>query len=123
MSGLGGRHPQLNKKLFMHGRLSDSEMLKHLSNSSATIFASFGEGFGLPIVEAAALGTPLILRDLPVFREVTRSEALFFRDPSELMDLIKGIELGQIKLTSPIPQKWNWQDAASALFHLIKRLS
>jgi glycosyltransferase involved in cell wall biosynthesis len=116
------RHPQLNKKLFMHGRLSDSEMLQHLSNSSATIFASFGEGFGLPIVEAAAVGTPLILRDLSVFREVTSSEALFFRDSSELLALIKGIELGQIKLTSPMPQKWNWQDAANALFHLIKQI-
>lgn len=97
-------------------------MLQHLSNSSATIFASFGEGFGLPIVEAAALGTPLILRDLSVFREVTSSEALFFRDSSELLALIKGIELGQIKLTSPMPRKWNWQDAANALFHLIKRI-
>ena len=116
------RHPQLNKKLFMHGRLSDYEMLQHLSNSSATIFASFGEGFGLPIVEAAALGTPLILRDIPVFREVASSEAIFFRDSSELLTLIRGIGVGQIKLTSPMPQKWNWQDAANALIQLINRL-
>ena len=31
---------------------------------------SFAEGFGLPVIEALQLGTPVIASDLPVFREI-----------------------------------------------------
>jgi len=37
-----------------------------------------GEGFGLPLIEAAAHGLPVIARDLPVFREVGGEHAWYF---------------------------------------------
>jgi len=40
--------------------------------------ASLGEGYGLPLIEAARYGVPLIVRDLPVFREVAGEHALYF---------------------------------------------
>jgi hypothetical protein len=46
--------------------------------ASALLMASQGEGFGLPIIEAARHGLPVIVRDLPVFREVAGEHAFYF---------------------------------------------
>ncbi len=46
---------------------------------SARVFAfpSLAEGFGLPVAEALALGVPTVVSDIPVFREVAGTAALF----------------------------------------------
>lgn len=49
---------------------SDHELASHLANARALLFPSHAEGFGLPLVEALALGVPVIASDLPVFREI-----------------------------------------------------
>jgi glycosyltransferase involved in cell wall biosynthesis len=113
------RHPQLNNKLFMHGRLTDKELQSHLVTSQACIFASQGEGFGLPIVEAASLGTPLILRDIPVFREVSGNNATFFKDSRDLYLLIHGIDRGSFTPKPSIPPTWTWDEAAVKLLEFV----
>jgi glycosyltransferase involved in cell wall biosynthesis len=50
----------------------DAELWQYLRHARALLFPSFAEGFGLPLVEAIALGTPVIASDLPVFREIAR---------------------------------------------------
>ncbi len=42
------------------------------------IAASLQEGFGLPLVEAAYFGLPLICSDIPIFQEVTQGNVDFF---------------------------------------------
>ncbi len=53
-----------------HPRASDSEVAGLIRGARALLFPSFAEGFGLPLVEALALGTPVLASDLPVFREL-----------------------------------------------------
>lgn len=48
-----------------------------LANANALLMPSFAEGYGLPVVEALALGTPAIVSDIPVFREIAQERALF----------------------------------------------
>jgi hypothetical protein len=43
---------------------------------------SFAEGFGLPVIEALAVGTPVIASDLPAHREVAGDLAVY-RDPAD----------------------------------------
>ena len=49
---------------------SDSEAARLLKNARALLLPSFAEGFGFPLVEALALGVPVLTSDLPVFREI-----------------------------------------------------
>jgi len=49
---------------------SDAELVTHLHHAQALLMPSFAEGYGLPVIEALSLGTPVIASDLPVFREI-----------------------------------------------------
>ncbi|MBL3940675.1 glycosyltransferase family 4 protein, partial [Bacteroides thetaiotaomicron] len=58
--------------------IDDAALADLYARVDGLLFASEGEGFGLPIVEAAQHGLPLLLRDLPVFREVAGEHATYF---------------------------------------------
>ncbi|MBI3305323.1 glycosyltransferase family 4 protein [Candidatus Parcubacteria bacterium] len=44
-----------------------------LRGARALVFPSHAEGFGIPLIEAQAVGTPVIAADIPVFREIADS--------------------------------------------------
>jgi glycosyltransferase involved in cell wall biosynthesis len=62
------------------GACGDAELDDHLGNARALLFPSLVEGYGLPLVEALAAGTPVIASDLPVFHEIGQ-EIPDFIDP------------------------------------------
>jgi glycosyltransferase involved in cell wall biosynthesis/GT2 family glycosyltransferase len=72
------RHPEAGKRLFWLSGISDEFLEKLYGAATCLIAASEGEGFGLPLIEAARRGLPIIARDLPVFREVAGSHAFYF---------------------------------------------
>lgn len=72
------RHPQAGKRLFWLEDARDADLRYGYSHAHAALQASFAEGFGLPIVEAAHYGCPLILSDIPVFREIAGEHAVYY---------------------------------------------
>lgn len=48
-----------------------------IANARALLMPSFAEGYGIPLVEALTLGTPVVASDIPVFREVAQNQADF----------------------------------------------
>lgn len=79
-------HPELGRRLFWLERASDAALQRLYAESSALLAASSGEGFGLPLIEAAQHALPVIARDIPVFREVAGDHAFYFSagDPGGL---------------------------------------
>jgi SAM-dependent methyltransferase len=71
-------HREYGKRLFWLHDISDEYLLEVYRASAALLAASEGEGFGLPLIEAARNGLPIIARDIPVFREVAGSNAYYF---------------------------------------------
>lgn len=61
-----------------HQGVSDAEYRALLGNATALVTASKSEGFGLPLVEAMSAGTPILVSDTPIFREVGGAAAGYF---------------------------------------------
>lgn len=53
------------------GHVPDSELLEILKNAKAFVYPSLYEGFGLPVVEAMALGVPVLTSDIGATKEVS----------------------------------------------------
>jgi glycosyltransferase involved in cell wall biosynthesis len=84
-------HTELNHRLFWLDGVSDEYLDKVYEVSSCLIAASEGEGFGLPLIESAQYKTPILARDIPVFREVAGNHAMYFensKSPSALSQKI-----------------------------------
>jgi glycosyltransferase involved in cell wall biosynthesis len=67
------------------GGVSDEEYADALARARVLASASRDEGFGLPVVEAMAAGTPVAISDIPIFREVAGADAEYF-DPDSSAD-------------------------------------
>ncbi len=58
------------------GSVSDGELALLYSRAAAFVFPSLAEGFGLPVLEAFALGAPVIHSDAPALLEVSADSGL-----------------------------------------------
>jgi len=123
------KHKELNQRLFWLGHVSDDLLERLYRGALATIMASEGEGFGLAIIESAHYGTPVIARDLPVFREVAQEGAFYFpntRDPKDLaLFLEKWLSLYQ-ENKHPKPQgirPFTWKEHTEKLKEILLELA
>jgi len=74
--------PFMGRQVFEHGAFEDAAVAALLRGARALLFPSRDEGFGLPLVEAAAAGVPAICAPLPAFREVMGGYPLYL-DPDD----------------------------------------
>jgi glycosyltransferase involved in cell wall biosynthesis len=73
------------------GRLSDEDMKKVYKGATGFVFPSLIEGFGLPGLEAMAVGLPVVAANASCLPEVYGDAALYF-DPLDVNDLISKIK-------------------------------
>jgi glycosyltransferase involved in cell wall biosynthesis/ADP-heptose:LPS heptosyltransferase len=103
-------HPEFNKKFYWLEGISDEYLEKVYAASTCLIAASEGEGFGLPLIEAAQHKLPIIARDIPVFREVAGEHAYYFSG-LEAADLANAVKdwLALDKAGAPRSDTMPWQ--------------
>jgi glycosyltransferase involved in cell wall biosynthesis len=80
---LGDRPPSW---LRLTGYVTDAELADLYRNAAACVCPSLHEGFGLPVLEAMACGTPLACSRIPVLEEVAGDAAAYF-DPRSVEDM------------------------------------
>lgn len=66
------------KNVIWYSDCSDEKLKKLYSEADCFVFASYYEGFGIAVAEAAQYGLPLLLRDIPVFKEIAGEGAIYF---------------------------------------------
>jgi glycosyltransferase involved in cell wall biosynthesis len=72
------------------GYVSEQELMGHYRQARAFIFASLFEGFGIPLLEAMASGTPVACSNTTSMPEIVGDSALQF-DPYSVSDMAEQI--------------------------------
>ena len=117
-------HQEFDKRLFWLEDCNDERLELFYKSCSCFIAASEGEGFGLPLIEAANRGIPIIARDLPVFREVAGDNAYYFKGvmPFHLAEAVQEwimLDRGDERLNSLKINSLTWKQSSEQLFRAL----
>ncbi|EJM14026.1 glycosyltransferase [Pseudomonas sp. GM18] len=117
-------HPEYGRNLFWLEHASDEYLDKLYDAACCLIAASEGEGFGLPLIEAAQHKLPIIARDIPVFREVAGEHGYYFSGSDSdnfagaITDWLELYENNKHPLSVGMP--WlTWKESAQQLRSII----
>jgi len=117
-------HPEFGRRLHWFEGISDRRLGALYGASAALVFASEAEGFGLPLVEAARHGLPIIARRLPIFVEVAGEHAFYFEGYGAT-DLASAVHAwlhldanGRAPASSGMPMQ-SWAQSTQALMQLV----
>jgi glycosyltransferase involved in cell wall biosynthesis len=145
------RHPRLslvvvgneNSGVFSHdptagnhldrflGHVSDQELVSLYRSARCLVYPSFYEGFGLPPLEAMALGTRVVTSGLPSIMEACGPAAVYV-DPASPEDIARGVE--RVLLESDVQRatavaygrdriaRYSWEFAAASFDRVINSL-
>ena len=116
-------HPEFGRRLRWYEKVDDARLASLYRSSDILLAASWGEGFGLPIVEAARDGVRLVASDIPVFREVGRATAdpVFFEtgDAGSLEAALRTV-LDTAAATGAVGEAWpDWHDGTRQLSQML----
>ena len=112
------------------GFVSDSELAKVYNLASLFVFPSFYEGFGLPVLEAMACGTPVLCSNTTSLPEVG-GDAVVYCDPNNVNDIAEKMEivLSDEKLQQEVIEKglkrvkqFTWEKAAQEHLRVFRNL-
>jgi glycosyltransferase involved in cell wall biosynthesis len=120
-------HPENGKRLVWLRGASDEALCLLYAAANGVLLASQAEGFGLPLVEAARYGKPILARDIAVYRDIAGDHASFFSgdDPdslaSALLAWLEAIGLGAAPASSNIRTS-TWAESAHRISESVLRL-
>lgn len=118
------RHPERERYLFWLEVIDDGYLTAVYKASACLLAASYDEGFGLPLVEAARHGLPILARDIPVFREVAQDNAVYFPNtdsPHRMADAIQEwLRTPQADRVGSDGLRWlTWPEATKGMMDII----
>lgn len=122
---------EIGKNSFLHrfifpGFVTESVLLTLYAEAKVFLYPSFREGFGLPILEAMAFGTPVVTSTISAMPEVA-GDAAFLVNPYSVEEITAGItvayendKLRQQKINSGFlrPSMFTWQNTAQKMLNI-----
>jgi glycosyltransferase involved in cell wall biosynthesis len=116
------------REILLSGYVPREDLPALYAGADLLVFPSLYEGFGIPALEAMAVGTPVLVSDLPVFEEVCGAAALRF-DPADPDSIARGIALSlqeeparaeRIRQGAERARRFRWEDSARRLRDLFR---
>jgi len=125
-----GQQLGLSERIIMAGYIPDEDLMALYKLAECYIFPSFSEGFGLPALEAMAVGCPVVCSNIPVFKEVYEEAALYFnpKSPKDISDkislVIQNQDLKNQKIGEGFEQvnKYSWKKMAEETLDVYRKV-
>lgn len=113
-----------HKNIHIRGYVSDLEMKELYASSACLLYLSDYEGFGLPVIEALANRTQVIVLDTPINREISRNKATFVKkkDPIYIGKILRESVKHKVSqvVARQIIKEFSWDKAARELLAVFK---
>ncbi|OLM33295.1 Glycosyl transferase, group 1 [Pseudonocardia sp. Ae717_Ps2] len=114
------------RPVFHDGVDDDDGYRALLDGATALVSASRDEGFGLPMLEAMARGCPVVVTDIPAFREVAGDAGVFVApgDDAGFAAAVRGLDTTWTQRSDAVRARaaeQTWDDAAVALQAVLER--
>jgi glycosyltransferase involved in cell wall biosynthesis len=110
----------ITSRVVFCGQVPDNELFRLYNQAYAFVFPSLEEGFGLPLLEAATAGCPVLCSDIAVFREIAGDSALYFdpRSKESFTGQVQTVLSGESRRDDLIARgtrnlkRFSWKEAA-----------
>jgi glycosyltransferase involved in cell wall biosynthesis len=117
---------------FIHylGAIPYNQLSQHYANADAFVFASSCETFGMPLLEAMAIGLPIACSDHSVMPSILKDAGVYF-DPENADNVAQALEslLNDVRLRQYLAQKarayakqYSWKKCANKTFEFIGKI-
>lgn len=100
------------------GSISDGEIKALYKNCKCYLYPSWDEGFGITPLEALGCGVPVIISDIPVFREIYRNTAHYIK-PDNIEVNIEQLIQEPVDSPAQILSKYTWENAAGDFLKIL----
>lgn len=122
---------QLQDKIIFTGELDRADLKIVTLNAKLFVHLSKAEGFGLSVLEALSNGTPAVISDIPVYRELFFNNAVL-ADPNNIDEIVASIHKlientdlqAEFKIKNEeLKNKYSWRSHISKFEELINGIT
>ena len=126
------KNPDLEKRIHFVGYVEDGLLPVLFRKASLFCFPSIYEGFGLPMIEAMASGTPVLSSDSSCLPEIGAGAASFFsaKDyheelPKKMRDIImnKALSNSMAEKGLSVARRFSWEKCATQTLDLYNQIT
>ncbi|MFO7723429.1 MAG: glycosyltransferase family 1 protein [Bacteroidales bacterium] len=119
-----------SKDIIFTGRVADQEMNALINGATAMVFTSLFEGFGIPILEAAAAGIPLLTSGNSSMKEIAGESALLV-NPANHEEIAAGMQritqdkqlrADLVERSRALPEKYSWDSTAQLVWESMAKV-
>ena len=115
----------LGNRVKFTGYVSNEEIPGLMKGAKAFVLPSLYEGFGIPAIEAMAVGTPVIVSQVSSLPEICGDAAFYIDDPYNVDSIriaLETVDKSKTKLGLELVKRYNWKTTAEQTLEVLKNV-